>query len=246
MNHVSDINIEEIIPSLHRNLYRELLSECNEAILFGSYAMNVQTFSSDVDILFIGCEFEKKIKKKGIDFILLKEDNTQLNSWLGSELANHISKYGRWIKGNPNWTDHTFISKYTVNRKKIKIINRLAHIYVNKTKSRDILESFLIDVLLDGLRLIQLMNQKSVPPTILLKFILVNSKQNFFKILGQKKFLGEIVKSFFKEIGHDYTLNNNYSNILSLIVDNLRSYNLDSLDMKLKELDDDIKLYNAI
>jgi hypothetical protein len=94
-----------------------------QIIVFGSYALSVNTCDSDLDILCIGVG--KRYKSSKLHIIWIPEQRTHSQQWLGSELATHIAAYGVWIKGENNWAYQTKPGRKTIERKKNNILSRL-------------------------------------------------------------------------------------------------------------------------
>lgn len=171
----------------------------NEVILFGSYAMECDTAGSDIDMLFV-CN-EKNYKDEYLDFMCVSEERLHLKSWLGSELANHIAKYGIWLKGSGNWKTSVFISKSSVDRKKIKILTRLSHLWVKQVNAdRSLLISLFEDIILDSYRLILLEDGRAIPASAIVRTMFLGDKQNIFVRLAEDRYLGSIWREYISNL----------------------------------------------
>ena len=176
-----------------------LLNKSEQAVIFGSYASGFQLDESDIDILFISKE--KNIKTKYLDFICIKPDKLHLKSWLGTELANHVASFGIWIKGDDSWKHEVFISNSSLERKKIIILNRLAHLFVKKNSiSQTLMLRLFEDVLLDSYRLIQMDEGCAVPSNVVLINRFINDNRNILVELTNSKYLGKVAEIFIDEL----------------------------------------------
>jgi predicted nucleotidyltransferase len=179
--------------------YASFIERSSEAILFGSYAMECETQKSDIDILFV-CN-ETNFKDKNLDFMCIPEQRLHLKSWLGSELANHIAEYGTWLKGQGNWRHSVFVSKSSIDRKKIKILTRLSHLWVKQINSdRNLLLTLFQDIVLDGYRLILLENKCAVPASAIIKKWFLNYNENIFIKLSEGRYLGSLWQEYISNL----------------------------------------------
>tara|TARA_R110002072_G_scaffold534_2_gene3622 strand:+ start:152740 stop:153417 length:678 start_codon:yes stop_codon:yes gene_type:complete len=144
--------------------FSNLYNQSEEVVLFGSCATNSQNIQSDIDILFV-CE-EESIRAPGVDFICTSRNKINSKEWLGSEIANHIAKYGIWLKGKGSWREKVFISSLSIENKQKIIVKRVSHILAKKEKlNSDQLNRLSVDVFLNLGRLWFLINGKAVPVT---------------------------------------------------------------------------------
>lgn len=175
-------------------VFNQYFQEATEVILFGSYAQNQNTPSSDIDILFINTK--NSYRSENVDFITLNPKNIHRKSWLGSEIANHIAKYGLWLKGEGEWKDKTFVSSNSIKKKKERIYKRMISIYLKKeTLSSDSAEKLFKRVILDLGRLTFLNNKESVPTTQSIKEKLTKIT-NPFEFFTQDDFLSTPGREF--------------------------------------------------
>src|SRR5436190_23090781 len=79
----------------------DLQAQASQIILFGSYALSLETEASDLDLLCVGRG--KRFKSATLHVIWVSEERTTSDDWLGSELATHICAYGKWLKGENTW-----------------------------------------------------------------------------------------------------------------------------------------------
>lgn len=101
----------------------QLEKEASQVVVFGSWAAGLQRPSSDVDLLCVGNG--KRMKKRRVDLVWLSPASRFHERWLGSELANHIAKWGVWVVGEDDWSDRVFISERSIAFKR-RLIERRA------------------------------------------------------------------------------------------------------------------------
>ena len=142
---------------------RNTISSASQIILYGSRASGVSDADSDYDLLFIGQG--ESIKENGIDLSWIEKSKLDTKEWLESELAVHIAKYGRWLKGKDNWRTKARITESTVEKKKTKIKN-----YVESLRNRfeklsfPFQNKYVIKVRRDVQRLFLLLKNEPIPP----------------------------------------------------------------------------------
>jgi predicted nucleotidyltransferase len=102
--------------------WQGLAKSAKQMVVFGSYACNLQLPDSDFDLLCIGKG--KFYKSERIHVIWIGEERLKDPRWLGGELASHISKYGKWIKGRKPWQAELKPDDDAVERKRQRIIAR--------------------------------------------------------------------------------------------------------------------------
>ena len=204
--------------------YNRCEKNASEIVLFGSYAYGCEHPKSDIDILFVGNK--KRVLNKYFDFIWINNKVSKSRSWMCTELANHIARYGIWIKGNGSWQNKVFFSKSTINKKKQKIFERLLHIYLqNESITLEKKKYFIQKVILNTLRLKNIYNKIPNPPTCI-TVNEINDPLFIYHDMFKAHLLGEVGKIFFSEIfkGHNIydvfcdsinDLKNTYSNLTS-------------------------------
>jgi hypothetical protein len=94
-----------------------LQQHASQIVLFGSGAAGLQTPDSDVDLLCVG-ENPKKIRSAKLDLIWISDEETRKEEWLGSELANHIARFGIWLHGGDTWSKGVYISENALQQKR--------------------------------------------------------------------------------------------------------------------------------
>ena len=168
-------------------------------MLFGSYACGCEHKQSDIDILFIGDR--KRKSSKYFDFIWVTPERLKSKTWLSSELAIHIAKYGLWLKGDGYWRNQVFFSKATIIRKKQRIFERLLHIYLQKERlSLQKKKVFVQKIIVNTLRLINLENKIPNPPTCFTIDEVKDDTSHLFAEMFKPHLLGLVGKVFFEEI----------------------------------------------
>jgi predicted nucleotidyltransferase len=103
---------------------------CDQIVLFGSRAANVHAPDSDYDLLCIVRDQEVVSREDhratpGIDLVWISQSRLHTPEWLGSELAQHIARYGRWLHGENDWSHLVFSSRQAVNKKAAQIRARI-------------------------------------------------------------------------------------------------------------------------
>lgn len=82
---------------------RRVPSSTREIVLFGSRAYGCARESSDWDVLVIGAR-RPRIRNSAaqdLDVVFLDADDER--AWLGTELATHVARFGKWVHGAPGW-----------------------------------------------------------------------------------------------------------------------------------------------
>jgi predicted nucleotidyltransferase len=156
--------VRERICALHLN-YDELLSEASEVVIFGSRAVGVHSPASDLDLLIV-TPHNNRIRSSGLDFVLLLPEEVKSPFWLGSELASHVARYGRWIKGIGEWRDSVHTSDRAIARKQ----KRVAAVAKNATWRWARLHpafhlKYAVTVRRELQRLELLLDREAIPPT---------------------------------------------------------------------------------
>jgi hypothetical protein len=186
-----------------QNYILECINRSEEAIVFGSYSRGCETPESDIDILFVGDGPRRKSKM--LDLIWQSKRQINSRSWLGSELAAHIKHYGIWIKGEGQWKENVKISKTSINKKKLKILYALSHLYVKRS---DLEINSRIEILskifLDLFRLGYLINREAVPPTLIIKDKIASWNHGFD--FFTKELLGNVGITLFDENMEDINM----------------------------------------
>ena len=101
----------------------KLLERADEVAVFGSFAMNGDLSRKDVDIFAVG-DFKGRITSC-VDLMVVSKSQLSSAEWLESEVAGHIAKYGKWLKGTPEWACQAATTKETVLSKARRIESHL-------------------------------------------------------------------------------------------------------------------------
>jgi hypothetical protein len=107
-------DLRAILPSLSN-----ILRTSDQIALFGSRAANSHTNVSDWDLFYVGPR-RPRLRRNyswNVDLVWVPSDRLASPEWLGSELAGHIAKYGRWIMGTDSWTHKVVRSNEAIVRK---------------------------------------------------------------------------------------------------------------------------------
>jgi predicted nucleotidyltransferase len=187
------------------DVFKSCEKDSSEAVLFGSYATGCENLNSDIDILFVGNNKHKS--SRFFDFVWIKKERLESKTWLSSELAIHIAKYGQWLKGSGSWRNQVFFSPAALISKKQRIFERLVHIYLQKDKLSLTKKKVLIQkIILNTLRLKNLRNKIPNPPTC----ITVSENKNLndlYNEMFEPQLLGAVGRVFFEEIFPEQNIN---------------------------------------
>lgn len=166
-----------------------MVREAEEVVLFGSRAADCADDTSDFDLLLVGRG--KRLKRGSLDVIWVRPRALRSPSWLGSELANHVAKFGIWLKGNGDWRNSVFASNASVVSKREKLLVRLSRLYVRRRSLRgDYLQAALVPVVLDLYRLDVLLKRQAVPPAPVLRQRAVADRFSLLSRVAEESFLG--------------------------------------------------------
>jgi hypothetical protein len=189
---------ENLFPDFHNEFWASY-DNSSQVIVFGSFACQCENENSDIDILFIGDK--KRRINKNLDFIWLRPEKIKSRTWLGSELASHIGKYGVWLKGDDSWRHSVFFSRLAATKKKEKIFYRCIHILLKREilsyKSK---KELFIKILINCERLKLLNNHIAIPPTYISVQNILRESRNMLSIMFLPEFLGPVFKVMLEEV----------------------------------------------
>lgn len=107
-----------------------------ELVVFGSRAAGVNRRQSDLDVLLVKREAgpgdtgpdtqvgrRGRVKRAGLDLVVVSRAETESHEWLGSELANHVATYGVWIIGSGEWRERAHISTAAGDKKERHLLS---------------------------------------------------------------------------------------------------------------------------
>jgi len=95
---------------------------CQQIVLFGSSALSDCKMTGDIDLLCVGTG--TRLKNRHVDLVWYSPTRINEQAWLGSELANHIAHFGKWLHGTDNWTHRVFVSNNAIRLKRRLIVGR--------------------------------------------------------------------------------------------------------------------------
>jgi len=140
----------------------------DEIVVFGSMAAGLNRPDSDVDVLCFG-ERESKLKSRSLDLIVLPRKSVSDPAWLQSELASHVSRYGVWIKGVPEWLTQVGIGEQAVTEKRRRVEAFMRCLPAAwPTLDQRFKRKYSIKVRREAQRLLLMRRGQAVPPTRLL------------------------------------------------------------------------------
>lgn len=168
-------------------------------VIFGSYACGCENEHSDIDILFVGDGHRKS--STIFDFTWVRPDRLYSRNWLGSELANHIARYGVWVEGDNGWIDKVYVSDISITKKKEKIYNRLIQLFLKKDRlSFDQKVDLLQKVIVNCHRLGNMVSKEPNPPTYNIVKKIKSGDLYLLDSLFSENMLGDVGGAMFKGI----------------------------------------------
>lgn len=151
-----------------RHVHWPALTKTSEQIvLFGSWSVAAERRDSDIDLFCVGNG--ARCKTRQVDIVYSNPLSLRKRSWLGSELANHIAKYGVWLHGQDDWTAGAFISAQALDFKRRLVRARVRALQRLWLKlGTDYRIKHVIKLRRDVQRLMLMHSRKAVMPTPLL------------------------------------------------------------------------------
>jgi predicted nucleotidyltransferase len=147
---------------------KSYFDEASEVIVFGSMAVGLDRPNSDVDVMCIGGR-QSKLKTHSLDLIVFSEETAKSQVWLQSELALHISHYGVWIKGKPDWIDYVRVGKCAIEEKRRRVEAFMRHLPDSWSRlDEGFRVKYAIKVRREAQRLLLISRGVPVPPTRML------------------------------------------------------------------------------
>jgi hypothetical protein len=102
----------------------DLQRSAEQIVLFGSRAARVSRAGSDWDLLVIG--EGRSRHTRALDLVCVSSRELATDTWLGSELAGHVARWGVWIHGVPDWTAAVTYGAAAADRKARRLTSRVA------------------------------------------------------------------------------------------------------------------------
>ncbi|MDB6093350.1 MAG: hypothetical protein JWM32_912 [Verrucomicrobia bacterium] len=168
----------------HVAVFDLAIRQASEVIAIGSGADGSIGPYSDLDLIFIGDG--KRLKTRRLDFMWVRPKQLSAQSWLGSELANHAARYGKWLKGDGKWRSEVFIGDFSVSNKCERILIRISRVYLKRRLLREeTMAELLAPAVLDMQRAVILAQGEATPPTaIVARRLLQNPDATLERICG--------------------------------------------------------------
>ena len=149
---------------------KRCITEAAEIIVFGSMSVGLERPDSDLDVLCV-CGLEYKQKTNGLDLIAIPKSYTRSSSWLQSELATHVSEYGRWIEGSAEWRARTHVGTAAITEKRRRIAAFMKSLPISWSRLEETFRvKYSIKLRRETQRLILLEKGVSVPATRILDY----------------------------------------------------------------------------
>ncbi|WP_437840173.1 nucleotidyltransferase domain-containing protein [Sorangium sp. So ce1153] len=102
----------------------DLQRSAEQVVLFGSRAAGVGSAGSDWDLLVVG---EGRTRHtQAVDLVWVSPRELATPAWLGSELAGHVARWGRWLHGAPDWVAEAGCGEMATEHKARRLASRLA------------------------------------------------------------------------------------------------------------------------
>lgn len=106
----------EFVSRRDWHLDTQAFAHAQSVILFGSRAADCASSTSDWDFLCVG-EGSSRFAQ-GIDVLWIASNRTHDPHWLGSELANHIARWGIVLVGDAPWLSLARPGEQAIDRKR--------------------------------------------------------------------------------------------------------------------------------
>src|SRR5258708_15438608 len=93
-----------------------LRRRASQIIVFGSTASGAEGNDSDIDLLCVGTG--RRFKTAELDIVWKTKTEVCGPKWLASELGNHIARYGVWLSGRDDWSEHARVGLVAIRFKR--------------------------------------------------------------------------------------------------------------------------------
>ena len=173
--------------------------EAKQIIIFGSHALDTHKRNSDLDVLCVGNG--QSFKSKTLHVIWVSKKRIQSKTWQKSELATHVARYGKWIKGINNWAHRTKPGRDAMARKKKNILARLSAMNRHWNDLLPVFQKRQIIMLRRDLQRYRMMRQGLAPvpkPLLDLMWKRYGEKVGWVKLLSLSANISEPVKTFLR------------------------------------------------
>jgi len=150
----------------------------------------------DLNILIIS---DKELNYKNDEINIHNEILPLTESFLCSELANHIKGYGKWIHGTNDWTNTVFVSKKLLELKKNiieKYIGNINLAYRNNSFSFETKKQLVLNLRRELQLYCKLYNEEALPSSKILdrQWKYCNRYEEFNKMLDILSKKGHLVR----------------------------------------------------
>ena len=170
MSRTKDFLTQMIVQRVNaaERVAQSYFDEASEVIVFGSMAVGLDRPDSDIDVMCIGGR-ESKLKTNLLDLLVFSRESTKNLGWLQSELALHVSHYGVWIKGTPDWINRAHIGQHAILEKRRRVEAFMRHLPDAWSRLEEGFRvKYSIKVRREAQRLLLLSRGVPVPPTRML------------------------------------------------------------------------------
>jgi len=144
--------------------WARLSRRASQIVVFGSASAGLEGKDSDIDLLCVGRG--KRFKTAELDIVWKSTAEVREPKWLGSELGNHVARYGVWLWGRDDWAEHARVDWASIRFKRRLIRARARALEAAWRDLRDgYRQKHVVKVRRDLQRLTYLSRREAVPAT---------------------------------------------------------------------------------
>jgi hypothetical protein len=167
-----------------------------EVVIFGSRSIGMNHQDSDLDVLVVGGD-ARRMKRGGLDLVFISISDLASPTWLGSELAGHVSTYGVWMKGHGDWRRKVTVGPEAWRQKQQRLISLMRSVKHSWTQLHPLFKSkYRMTIRRELQRLLLLRAAVPIPPTPLLDSKWKSSRVEARASLQAFEFIDNETKSF--------------------------------------------------
>src|ERR1700735_2625746 len=160
-----------------------------EVVIFGSRPIAMNRHDSDLDVLAVGTA-ARRIKKCGLDLIIISTSDLGSPTWLGSELAGHVARYGLWMKGQGDWRGKVTSGPDTWKQKERRLISLMRSVRNSWTQLHPLFRlKYRTTIRRELQRLLLLQRSVPIPPTSFLDSEWQAGKVQYRALVHESEFI---------------------------------------------------------
>jgi hypothetical protein len=164
-NFYAQLRMRSGVPSAD---WADIVARSAELMVFGSRAVQVNRTVSDLDVLIVA-DFRWRPKNRQLDVVWISQSELFSASWLESELASHIARYGICLKGNTGWCRQVSIGSRALDRKSRRISSLVRNLRQSWTRLHPLFKARYKTTIRRELQRLSLLQQGiPTPPTPIL------------------------------------------------------------------------------